>query len=247
MFQDLGVIRAVELKKPKRPVETTRIIVDRVSSFEEGIELVRDLAKILSLASLNRVVATELKAGDHWQHISMIEIGARSFRPLIEIADGAKIIDFVQQTFLPFRKFRKERNVDLSIEYIITAETSVVPVEAEYLLLCTALEHMKYNWAIANDIEFRNGNFWIYGRRASFRDLVTLMLDDVGCMRQLSSLKHRNPIVHTGLFVPGTEQFIKDRDALMDLLLEYLIRLLEYTGEYLLYREAANRPAQIEE
>lgn len=171
------------------------------------------------------------------------------FRPTFASSDATTIRAFVEQSWPRFRKLKRVRQLPAVIEYMTTAEVPGQLHEVRLLLLFVALENLKSTYARAAGIPFVEGFFRKVSPkpgRYSFKELVSKMLSDVNMKPRLQALvKLRNEIIDFGLsHLPYSSQ-THYHDRCHDLLREYILRLLGYRGQYLVYSQAARKSASI--
>jgi hypothetical protein len=141
----------------------------------------------------------------------------------------------------------KQRKLNVVIRYILLADRPEQPLEVQLILAFVALESLKTTYAHSNHIPFVGGHFRKISSppmrnlrrepRYRFEDLLKLMLGDVKmgktALKQL--IKLRNTIIHTGIANVRPRTLHKMHDSVQDILREYLLRLLNYKGEFWRY------------
>lgn len=184
-------------------------------------ELASDLVWLLSLATMSPVRPLSFQFG---RNIRRLSINERTvyYRPSIDTSDGSIVRNYLEKTWGAFRSLKKRR-LDRVIDYLVISEREGQPIEVAALLLFTALESLKSTHSP--------------GHRGSFKARVENMLKDVGMRPGLVRLTNvRNQLVHEGLASIPLPRLSNHRDRLHDILREYLMRLLGYSGPYLLYK-----------
>ena len=232
-------------------VHTTDVYVTDVTArkLRRVNAMLRDLAWLLSFATYSDVsyFGYEFKhgttLGSHWATAGRL----RYFRPPFQTADGAAIRDFLEQSWPMFTKLKNTRKLGIVIHYILLADRHEQPVEVQLLLAFVALESLKTTYAHSHHIPFVSGHF----RKISsppkrnrkkepfytFEDLLKLMLLDVkmGKTALTQLIKVRNTIIHSGIASARPRTLHKMHDSAQDILREYLLRLLNYKGEFWRY------------
>jgi hypothetical protein len=112
------------------------------------------------------------------------------------------------------------------------------------------MENLKESFARSRSIPYVKGFFRessaTNARKYGFEELVQLMLRDVGMRRGLKRIvKIRNEIVHSGLYLKPHATRWAAYERIHDLLREYVLRLLGYTGDYRTYASASNSTAKL--
>ncbi len=231
--------------------ETSELIVKDVQE-DELAEIESDVHRLcwlLSFACLSNVAfygydyPTGQNTGHRWAAIGRLDF----FRPTIEISNGETVKSFVEQTFNNYKSLEGRRKLNEAIHYILSIEINKLPIEAKLALSFILLENLKSSFAHSKNIPYISGYF----RKGSspnkkspaysFRELLKMMLDDVGITKDLSQIKSiRDEIIHSGLTQLPYDKQIELHHDIHDLCREYLLRLLGYRGVYLLYSSGSN-------
>ena len=135
------------------------------------------------------------------------------------------------------------------------AELPVQPLEVKLAQIFIVMENLKGTFATKTGIPFFKGYFQdnAYPNRPlhkqpriGFEALLTSMFKDVGMKPSLRRIvRLRNEIIHFGLSRKPYSSLRKDYDYCHDVVREYLLRLLNYEGEYLLYSKASRSIAAL--
>jgi hypothetical protein len=208
----------------------------------------------LSFACLSNVVfygydyAENQNTGRRWAASGRLDFS----RPTIEIRDGGIVKSFVEQTFNNYKSLENPRKLNVAIHYMLLIENNDLPTEAKLALSFVLLENLKSSFAHSNDIEYKNNSFWKKDNltkkssKYSFKELLEMMFNEVGMANDLSQVKTiRDEIIHSGLTQLHQDCAVKLHDDIHDLCREYLLKLLGYNGEYLLYSSGSNTIATI--
>ncbi|MDP8567350.1 hypothetical protein [Methylophilus aquaticus] len=220
-----------------------------------GVESdVHALCWLLSFATLSNVTfysyayPANLNTGRRWTTSGTLEF----FRPTIEIRDGETVKSFIEHTFHNYKALENSRKLNVAIHYLLLIETSNLPTEAKLGLIFMLLENLKSTYAHTKNIPFRSGFFRKEPRPSkgkdtySFEELLKMMFDEVGISKELDQvIIVRNEIIHSGLTELSHDAAVKLHDEIHDLCREYLLSLLGYRGEYLLYSSGSNTVARI--
>lgn len=164
------------------------------------------------------------------------------FRPTLDIRDGDRVRAFLEDTYSAFTHHDRPRRLRAVIDYLVHAERDGQPLEVQLLLLFVALECLKDTFARAEGIPYLHGR---YRKRPKpptgsdaygFAELLRLMMKRVGMtgrLRQIVDL--RNEIVHSGISRKTYAWQTRTYERCYDLIQEYVLRLLEYSGPWCPY------------
>jgi hypothetical protein len=224
-----------------KSMETTFIEVANVaeSERESALSKIDSLCWLLSFASQSLVgcfAHSYPPNGGTKIHEKHGEINA--LRPVICIDDPAQLVRFVQMTFDNYLATEQERKLRSVIHYLHEAGLQNRPLEVKLILLFVALENLKYTFGIKQPgIFFVNGFFRVENERnaktISLKKMCAKMFLRVHMQPSLESLiALRNDITHSGLSGKTSQQQNAFVAELSDLIREYILRLLNYHGEY---------------
>ena len=242
--------REVVANKIKREglIYTTDIEIAGVKKFEEGEHVVNDLCRLLSLASFSQVVPLQYFFSRCGKRLN-IPAQAMHFRPLIEIRNGNKTQAYLEKTWMSYRKNKRSRKLAEVIEMLTIAELPVQPLEIKLAQIFIVMENLKSTFARKSGMPFCEGFFRDHRYpskplrkrpKIRFEELLTRMFKDVGMKPSLRRVINlRNEIIHFGLSRKPYSSLRRDYDYCHDVVREYLLRLLRYEGDYLLYSSAA--------
>lgn len=240
--------------------ETSEVFVTGVaaSDLQDVLSVVDRICWILSFVGTCRVIRFEHEYPNGSGAVSKQSVSgiARHFRPVLNIADGARVKSLVEQAYNNYCKFEKARKLPVVIDYLAQAEAPSQPIEIKAVLAFVALESLKYTFAVSQGINYQNGAFrkstWVLNgkNKASdtytFKQLVKLMLSSVNMRRNLdAAYRLRNELIHSGF---SNESFQRRRElyeSVHDIIREYILRLLGYRGHYSLYSTPADDTAHI--
>jgi hypothetical protein len=227
-----------------RLIETSEATIEHIVPGEvaEAKAMIERLCWLLSFAGTCRVIpyGYEYPANSGLKQVQSVSGVARHFRPAFEIRDGSLVKSFVEQTYQRYSELESERKLRVIFDYLAQAEAPGQLMEVRSILSFVALENLKHTFAHSKNIVYADGAFrkpsWTPGQRGhkySFKELVALMLDEVGMPHQLdAAYSLRNDLIHSGLTaLPFPEQRALYEDV-HDLIREYLLRLLGYKGRY---------------
>jgi hypothetical protein len=237
-----------------RFVPTSRLYVRDVNPnhVDKASEAVRDLCWLLRLACLSGVAPYSSKYAGEYQSWSASGCFTE-FRWPLDVRDGAIVEDFVQKCWPAYRKLKRRRRLQESIDYLVFANGSDVPVEIKLIAAFTALEHLKTTFARVQRIPRIAGYYRerdALGRasrnspRLYFEDMIRLMLAEVRmktAVRRFVPL--RNQLIHTGVSRRSARRHFEEYCAVTTDLHRYLFRLLGYSGTMMDRRRLQPRQA----
>lgn len=228
---------------------TTQLFIHGVRELRAARVVADDISALLSLATMSQVrpFAYEYN-GDRSTHtttgITVI------YRPTIEVQDGRQVRHYLESTWISYRKLKRRRKLAAVIDYLVTADLPLQPLEVRLLLVFVAMENLKATYAREKKIPYSTRGFHKVTipmtrsikryRTYTFEELLRLMLHEVGILRGLKQTSRlRNQIVHWGLSKRPYASLDRTYDFCQDLTREYLLRLLQYEGPFLLYSSAS--------
>mgnify|MGYP005806217289 CR=1 FL=1 len=234
--------------------DTTQILVSDVAGSEvtKTLDIVYRVCWLLSLAGLSRVVCYGYdypdRSGNSSRHTAFGT--AEFFRPTLEIRDGRLIKAFIEQTYPTFKRLERSRKLNVVIDYLLQAERPSQPTECKLLFAFVLLENLKDTFARSKGIPYQKGFFrksvGPRSRKYSFEELLQLMFADVRMRRGLKRIvRLRNDIVHSGLTRRPHAKNWAMYERIHDIVREYLLRVLGYRGEYLVYSRGSNAVAMV--
>jgi hypothetical protein len=235
--------------------ETSEILVRDVqpSQVQKTLQAIDRICWLLSFAGLSQVVCYghDYQDGGLNQSRQTVIGTAESFRPTLNIEDGALVKSFIEQTYPNFVSLEKSRKINVVINYLLEAERRSQPIECKLIFAFILLENLKYTFATSKLIPYVKGFFrkgpGAKDKTYSFKELLECMFRDVGMptasLKQIITL--RNELIHSGLSRNSLQQNWTIYEEIHDLLREYLLRLLGYHGNYLTYVSQGNAQATI--
>lgn len=222
-------------------VDTTRVTIDgiREGEHERAERMAFDLAALLSFATMSQVRARWFAHGSREWAYSVVG-GTMYFRPTLETRDGRNVRSFLEATWSTYRRLRRPRKLNVLVEYIVSSELPGQPLEVKVLQVLVALECLKATWAAHSGIPFKKGYFrkppskaGKQGEKLSLEELLHGALSEVGIRRGLRRVvKVRNAIMHGGLATCQPRTLHRYYERCHEILREYLLRLLGYSGYY---------------
>lgn len=235
---------------------TTEVLIKDVSPnvVDKTLEELDRICWLLSFAGLSRVV----RYGHDYPDGS--SFGARNstygtadyFRPTIEIKNGETVKSFIEQAYINYVSLEKTRKLNVVFDYLIQAERRNQPTELKLIIAFVILENLKETFARSKSIPYLRNCFRKRPRpenesdRYSFQELLSMMFQDIGMNNDLQQIINlRNEIIHSGISIkPPSTQFAM-YEKIHDIIREYLLRLLDYHGNYLTYSSGSNTTAKI--
>jgi hypothetical protein len=234
--------------------KTTTVEVENVSpnQIKSVLKTLENICSLLSFACQSEVVCYghEFQETGHFESVSGT---ANSFRPPIEINNGVSIKHFIEQSYPAFHKLHNKRKLSVVFDYLVHADKFDQPTEISLLLLFVALENLKDTYAKAQGIPYING--WYrkysatqgkYGAKYNFEELLNLMMKSVRMRRSLNQvIALRNEIIHSGLSQKSNLQQWRMYERIQDIIREYIIRVLDYKGEFFTYTSQGMLPKKV--
>jgi len=231
---------------------TTDVIIRNVSKKDrdKATEIVMDISILLSMICESWIGPLKLEYPEgSGLYTTNSFIGATQFfRPVLEIRDGEKVYNFIQLVWKQYQKVKKKRKIKELVHYLCLAELPENPVELQLIIAFTMLENLKDTWARSKKIPFVNGFFRKVGNNLNvnlkktpsyrFKELLRSMLKDMKMKRGLERIVGlRNDLIHSGLSRRTPQSQLKTYEVCRDIIREYLLRLLGYSGKYHPYSE----------
>jgi len=147
---------------------------------------------------------------------------------------------FLEQTWSTFHALKASRQLDIVFDYFVLSQLNRQPIELQLLISFVLLENLKSTFAQEQGYPFEDGKFKSRpgGNELPFKELLKRMLEAVGMMPDLSKIiRLRNEIVHSGITQLPAQERAEIWRFTQDVIREYLVRLLNYQGDYFLYRQ----------
>jgi len=212
---------------------TCDILVHGVTAttLQRAKALVNEIAELLSFATMSQVApfGSEFSGSISRQSVRGLTL---YFRPAIE-QRGTELRRFLEQTWPHYHRLRLRRKLHIVFDYLVTSCTPEQPLEVKLLLSFVALESLKSTYARCAGYTFIKSRWRRNQTSAGFETLVREMIGQFNMRRSLAAIiKLRNQIVHHGMSRrPFNSQETTHFDT-MDLIREYLLRLLQFKGAY---------------
>lgn len=226
--------------------------------FEAAQRIVQDISEILSFACASpvRKYGYEYPEATPPSYYHATFGVARFFRPVIWSRSGDIVKEFIEKIWPKYHELRDKRQLHVVIDYLACIQMPEIPQELELMMSFTTLENLKSTYAESKGIPFVKPAF----RKIStppktdikrepfyhFEELLTDMFDEVGMRPALKEIIDlRNIIIHTGISVLPFNEQTEILDRSQDLIREYLLRLLGFTGRYQSYSQPNAAPLSI--
>jgi len=229
-----------------RTVYTTDLIIRDLprESFDRAQLVARDISELLSLATSSEVAVF----GYEYPDVSAVAachaiVGqVQHFRPLLPTGRGEVIRSFLEQTWPTFRRLRDTRQLNIAFDYYTLSEKEK-PIEIKLIATFVLFENLKHTFALERGYPYIKGYFRDFGGtraspgpRKTFEDLLNEMLTSVGMEVDMSEVvRLRNELIHSGIANLSLDDKLRMYKYCQDILREYFLRLLNYTGEYQRY------------
>jgi hypothetical protein len=245
--QNLDVVTG-KLKSPIGDFcETTTVEVENVSPDElsNTLQTINSVCLLLSFVTQSRVIyyGHDYSTGTSLGQRNAAAGVANHFRPVFDFNDSEKIINFIEETYSTYISLAENRKLYVVFEYLYQAERATQPLEIRLLLLFITLESLKATYADSTGLTF-DGSYYrkppVNGKKKgaiyNFVELLSEMLHSVEMSFEFKPIKElRDEIIHSGLSHKSHSEQIQMYEEVLDLLREYILRLLKYRGEYQTY------------
>ena len=229
-----------------KTIYTTDLVIRNLlpGSFDRAQSLARDISELLSLATSSEVAVF----GYEYPDLSPIAachtiIGqVQHFLPLLPIRRGEVIRSFLEQTWPTFRRLRNTRQLNIAVDYYTLSEKEN-PIEIKLIATFVLFENLKHTFALEKGYPYIKGYFRDCGGtrtkpgpHKTFEGLLDEMLTSVGMNLDMSKVVHlRNELIHSGIANLNLDDKLRMYKDCQDILREYLLRVLNYKGEYQRY------------
>lgn len=158
--------------------------------------------------------------------------------PLLSATNGLLIKRFIESCWVRFDELYHTRRLNVVIDYFTTADAKQLQVEIKLSLFYTLLECLKSTYAKANGYPFKDGWFYYRDSDCKIKDsslLIKRMLSDTGMELPCGILSERNSLIHEGISLANGESVFTLYSQGRDLIGEYILRILGFSGEYCLH------------
>ncbi|MCK5117001.1 MAG: hypothetical protein KAR44_10400 [Candidatus Aegiribacteria sp.] len=249
--QDKNVVRNQPRYFQDRTAITSKVIVQGVTaSAVQNANRIRDrILELLSFISMSYVIPSIVQFPPGTNIDSNVPRGyACYYKPVIEIRDAKIVKDFIEQVWTKYNKIYRRRKLHEVMEYLAISDFPHQPIESKLVLVIVALEFLKTTYAHSSGIPFISGSFRKVSTppkanikrepKYSFEDLLTKMLMDAGMPKGIKRIiRLRNELFHAGLTNICRESKMKRYNRIHDIIREYLLRIMEYKGNYISYSD----------
>jgi hypothetical protein len=248
-----------------RLVESSTVRITGIKTFEEGVDFAEDLCALISFARHTRVAPYEFKFGNRKRGHG-ISAGCNAWRPPLGSGVG-KLTDFLAQTWPAYRKLKQPRALAHLFHLLTMSDAEGTVLETKVTISVQCLESIKSYFALTEGARFNiretaEGKFVdAKGNDVSYRKLLTYTLQDVGMPLPKTFdriAKLRNALIHRG-FIRETDAvtrhtfgtltsgamhtaIFETMEHVQDMVREFVLRLLNYKGPFLLYSECQGSP-----
>jgi len=230
-------------------IHTSNVLVKKVPKARLPFvkTLLGDLADILAFESGSPVhffgyeFPAESGLWHRWNSFGELDPSWSIAEHLLETS----VSGFVEGVWPRYRALKKERRLRTVIEYLVQADKSDQFLELRLVIGFLILENLKDTYVRVAGIPFYKGYFRRIktGRtslseapRYSFEALLTEMLKEQRTRRGIKRIvKLRNELIHSGVSRLPYRSARKIYIDMMQLIREYLLRLLRYKGAYISY------------
>lgn len=222
-----------------KPDQLAEILVENVTAAQKDttVDAIERICWLLAYATQSQVACYGHDYPDGSPHRvrHTIHRPGQNVDPVIPPEDGAAIRMFVDQTYPQFKALEGSRRLSVVIDYMLQAARPGLPMECRLVFLSVLLENMKHTYGTQQQYAFTRGKFLdpVTHASISFKDMMNRMFGAVGMSPGLQPLVNlRNEVLHTGVASMTIQQQQAQYDAATDLIREYLLRLLGFTGHF---------------
>lgn len=249
---DLRIIESPQIvlnhlgKFKGRSVYTTDLTIQDLpeDEFHEAEELAGEVASLLSLATCSMVTKFGYEFGTEKVEYSVLG-QLLHFRPLLNTQNGGHIRGFLEQTWPAYHSLKASRKLNIAFQYFVWSQLNEEPIELSLVTTFVLYENLKHTFAIQRNYPFIKGFFRTHGatvsrpgRAISFGELLREMFSLVGMSPNLGAIiSLRNELIHSGISGLNLSEYIDAYSECHDILREYFLRLLHYTGSYFSYSD----------
>lgn len=223
-----------------KPEQRAEILVENVGPQQvtATMEAIERICWLLAFATQSQVACYGHNYPDCTPHklLNSIHRPGQEADHVINPADGAAIRKFVDQTYPQFKALESARSLKVVIDYMLQAARPGLPMECKLVFLSVLLENLKHTYGTQQQYAFRSGKFIDPATNASlsFKNMMTRMFGAEGMTPSLKPLVDlRNEVLHTGVASLTHSQQKLQYDAATDLIREYLLRLLDFKGNFI--------------
>jgi hypothetical protein len=220
---------------------TTNLCVRNISEaqFQDVETVATEVAELLSFATSSPVTKFGYDFGSKGLRAGVMG-QIEYFRPAIDTVRGDLVRSFLEKTWLKYHDLRARRKINLAFSYYVLSQQSGQPMELLLVVSFVLLENLKHHFALDKGYPFIKGYFRRRGAIASkpgpsrkFEDLLKEMFQEVGMSPNMTLIiELRNDLIHSGLSTKPQSKQTAIYDACQDIIREYVLRVLDYTGEY---------------
>ena len=220
---------------------TTDLYVRNITATQfPDVEIVcGEVAELLSFATSSPVIKFGYDFGKDGFRTGVMG-QTEYFRPAIDTIRGDLIRSFIEKTWSKYHIIKTTRRMNLSFNYYVLSQQSGQPMELLMVVTFVLLENLKHHYAIDKGYPYIRGYFRQMGATASrpgpslhFEDLLREMFNEVRMNPDLLSIiSLRNDLIHSGLSARPHPEQTAIYDACQDIIREFVLRLLGYTGDY---------------
>lgn len=223
-------------------IETSSALVKGVEDISHFETSMVKLSYMLSFALNSQVVfysyiESTNNQPSYGKQLSVIGVYSGA-SPLLSATNGLLIKRFIESCWVRFDELYHTRRLNVVIDYFTTADAKQLQVEIKLSLFYTLLECLKSTYAKANGYQFKDGWFYYRDSDCKIKDsslLIKRMLSDVGMELPCGILRERNSLIHEGISLANGESVFILYSQGRDLIGEYILRTLGFSGEYCLH------------
>ena len=232
-------------------VETTEVTVHNLelSNIESVIDKLRGLATLLSFITCSQVVLYGWEcsgvnpSAQYWSVVGRTGF----FRPVLEIMHGRIVREFLEKVWPFYFRLEQPRKLRVAIDYFVSAQVLGLPLELKLITIFVLFENLKSTFASDRGYKYKKGYYQKpLGGRWSFKELLMEMFSDVAMNPSIDSIiTLRNEIIHSGISQMPYSTQTQIYENCQDVVREYFMRLLRFSGSFFLYSGRGMRAKSI--
>lgn len=250
IYQDPEFINAKKSELQGQFLESTQLIVKGIDEgdIERVVDIVQKISNLLSFAVCSEVRFYSWHLKDAYRS-RVWNVRARYcyFRPPFCCAETSHIKKLIETCFDSYSDLHEKRSMSVVIDLLNIPEVDNLPIELKLATLFILLENLKSTYAKSKNYKYKKGAYWTGDNsKYSFQTLLTEMFNEVGINIDLKQIKNlRNEIVHSGLSQLLYDDQFSAYAICRDIVTEYILRLIGYSGEFSPYESRGLKPKQI--
>jgi hypothetical protein len=218
--------------------QLAEILVENVDPSQEKatIEAIERICWLLAFATQSHVVYYKYHYPDGSpRSCRTVNRPGQNVDAVFDPTLGSEIRRFVDLAYPLFKALEGTRSLTVVIDYMLQSARPGLPLECKLVFMFVLLENIKHTYGTQQQYASKSGKFVdpTTKKPLHFQDIMNRMFGAVGMAPNLQGLvKLRNLVIHTGMAGLNPSQQQQAYDEANDLIREYVLRLLGYTGHF---------------